>query len=594
MKLSLQWKWFCGLVVLLGVLLFAVNLGIDFSLPPFLVEKIRTDLGREAALARHIFAPKLSADYPRQAEINALAHTVSRQTGLRVTIIAADGSVIGESDVPDQQLHMLENHLHRPEVQMALEKETGSATRRSHTIQVDLMYVAAAVRDGRGKVLGVVRIAMPLDQIAQTTGRAEGAVAAASLIVFLAALPFLFWTARRISGPIQEMHQMATRVAQGDFSCRAPEKAGAELGGLAKSLNQMSAQLQSRLSELEEEKSELNATLSNMIEGVLVVDGLGKIRLVNRTLRRQFDLPETIVHKTVMEAFRNVPLQEMIEQALACKEVVERELVFFGEEESVFDVNAACLLGRDGICAGAVVVFHDITRIKKLENMRKEFVANVSHELRTPLSIIKGYVETLLDEQKPDEKTAKQFLSIIQKHAARLEMLIADLLSISEMESAQPRLKLVAVSLRETAGSVIDELARQARVKSVGIALEIPSPLSTVKADSERLHQVFFNLIENAVKYTPAGGRVAVTAREDGAEVICCVSDNGPGISPEDLPRIFERFYRVDKARSRELGGTGLGLSIVKHIVLAHGGRVWAESEPDKGSSFFFTLLKAE
>lgn len=593
MKLSLQWKWFWGLVVLLGVLLVVVNLCIDLSLPPFLVEKIRADLGRDAALARQIFAPKILSPDPRRMEINALAHEVSKQTGLRVTIIAPNGVVIGESDVPDARLPMLQNHLHRPEVQLAMERGMGSATRHSSTIAVDLMYVAVAVHDARGEPAGIVRVAMPLDQIAQTTGRVESAVAAASLLVFLVALPFLFWTARRTSGPIEQMQQMASRVAKGDFSGRAPEKASAELGELGKALNEMSMQLQSRLSELAEEKAELNATLANMIEGVLVVDASSKIRLANQMLRRQFDLPDPIAGKTVLEVFRSAPLQELVGEAMGSGQIRDRELTLFGQEERVFDVNAARLIGQSGAGSGVVVVFHDITRIKKLEKLRKDFVANVSHELRTPLSIIKGYVETLLDEQKPDQDTAKQFLKTIQKHATRLEILIADLLSISEMESAQPRLKLIAVSLRETAESVIEELAHQAKGKSLELVLEMPPLLPAVKADAERLHQVFFNLIENAVKYTPQSGRVAVTARENGPDVICCVSDNGPGISAEDLSRIFERFYRVEKARSRDLGGTGLGLSIVKHIVQAHGGRVWAESEPGKGSSFFFTLGKA-
>ena len=225
--------------------------------------------------------------------------------------------------------------------------------------------------------------------------------------------------------------------------------------------------------------------------------------------------------------------------------------------------------------------------------MRKDFVANVSHELRTPISVIKGYVETLLDDPPPDPETARQFLQTIQKHSARLEALINDLLDLSALESQQAKLNFEAVSLRAVAGAIVGEMAQAANQKSILIALEIPSNFPAVRADARRLHQVFTNLVDNAVKYTQEGGRVIVSARDAGSEVEVCVADNGPGISTEHLPHLFERFYRADKARSRELGGTGLGLSIVKHIVGVHGGQVWAESEIGKGSKFYFTLPRA-
>ena len=244
-----------------------------------------------------------------------------------------------------------------------------------------------------------------------------------------------------------------------------------------------------------------------------------------------------------------------------------------------------------------VVVFHDITRLKQLENVRKDFVANVSHELRTPLAVIKGYVETLLDEEPPTPETAKQFLETIQRHSRRLELLIDDLLNISALESQQAKLDCAPVSLRATAAAVIEELSQRAREKNIAVTLEISPDLPAVSADVQRLHEVFVNLLDNAIKYTPAGSRVQVSAVPNHSFVSVCVADNGPGIAAEHLPRIFERFYRVDKARSRELGGTGLGLAIVKHIVQAHGGKVWVESvsssergEIEHGSRFYFTV----
>ncbi len=550
--MNLHWKWFLGLAGLLAALLLAVNLGLNLTLPDHLVQRIRADLERNALVAR--------AAYPG-TNANEFAHDLAGQTRLRITIIARDGTVLGESDKPPEQLGQIENHLYRPEIQAALRSGTGSAIRHSETVGADMMYVAVA--DGER---GFVRVALPLFEIQHTISQVRRTVAFASVVVIVLALPVVFWLSRRLTVPLEGMRAMAKRVAAGDFSQRAPERGGAELAELGAALNEMSRQLEIRLRELANEKAELAGILASMTEGVLVVDSAGKIALANDTLRRQFQLTDAVTGRTVLEAFRNVALAELIAATGS------RELTLL--DDRVFAVTAAALRDR----AGAVVVFHDITRLKQLENIRKEFVANVSHELRTPLSIIKGYVETLLDEQP-----AQPFLETIQKHARRLEMLIDDLLSISELESQQARLNLAPVSLRHC----LDEelLARGAG----RITIELPD--TPVRADAERLRQVFNNLLDNALKYTRGPIRVSGRVRDNELEV--CVADEGPGIAPEHLPRIFERFYRVDKARSRELGGTGLGLAIVKHIVQAHGGRVWAESELEKGSRFFFTLPKA-
>ena len=592
MKLPLHWKWFFGLVASLTVLLLVIYLWLGNTLPSYLESVIRDDLQRNAFLVRQAIAPKLAATPVDAAGINTITHTLAQNTGLRITIMTADGTVIGESDKPAEAVGQIENHLQRPEVQESLRAGVGSAKRHSATVDVDLLYVAIPVKQ-QNRLLGFARVALPLHQVAETTRHVNRVVGIAAMGVGVLTIPFLFLLSRRTMRPIQQMSEFTGQIERGQFPRPLLIEAHGEIGHLASALNAMAAQLEARLRELASEKAELTAIMASMTEGVLVVDATGKIRLVNEALRRQFEVSDEAIGKTVLEAFRNVALQEFIAQSSEEGTMTTREVVFLNPEEQIFDVAAASLRARDRGNAGTVVVFHDITRIKKLENMRKEFVANVSHELRTPLSIIKGYIETLLDDEPPDAETAKQFLQTIQKNSRRLEALIDDLLTISSLESQQAKLTLAPVSLRSTAEGAAEELSKQARARSITVAVEIPETFPFVRADAQRLHQVFSNLVDNAIKYSQPNSHVTISAKQKDGEVEVCVADNGPGIAPEHLPRVFERFYRADKARSRELGGTGLGLSIVKHIVQAHGGRVWAESELEKGSRFFFTLVTA-
>jgi two-component system phosphate regulon sensor histidine kinase PhoR len=587
-KLTLPSKWFLGLAILLADLLLVIYLALRLTLPPYLVRQIEADLRRDAVVVREVFESQLKTGHTDATEINQLSHDLAKKTGLRITVIGPGGTVIGESDKPESEMKTFENHLQRPEVQQALREDIGSATRHSDTIGVDLLYVAVPIRNDN--LVGIVRVAMPLVEIQRTTARVLHTVAVASLLVGIATVPILFWLSRRVTRPILQMREVARRVARGDFTERAPARVSGELGDLAAALNEMSSQLAARIRELSEEKADLGAILAGMTEGVLVVRPDGYIRLTNKALRNPFAISEEAVGKTVLEAFHNVPLQELVSEVIQEGDVAARELTFLTPNERAYELSATRLQDRQGILTGVIVVFHDITRMRQFENTRKEFVANVSHELRTPLSIIKGYVETLLDEQPPDEQTARQFLQTVQRHSHRLEALIADLLSISALESQQARLNFEPVSMRAATQSVVDELARQALERSVAVSVEVPEALPAVRADSRRLHQVLFNLLDNAIKYTPSGGHVIIRAEVKDGFIETTVTDDGPGIGAEHLPHVFERFYRVDKARSRELGGTGLGLSIVKHIVQSHAGRVWAESELEKGSTFYFTL----
>ena len=340
-------------------------------------------------------------------------------------------------------------------------------------------------------------------------------------------------------------------------------------------------------------RAQMQTLFNSMVEGVMLLDREGRVQLVNQSLERQFQLLLDVRGLTVLEALRRQDLGTLCERLKSTHEVVSAEVQLEGPPSRWFEVNAASILGREGQPQGALLVFHDLTRIRQLEATRREFVANVSHELRTPLSLIKGFAETLLNGAREDPAVAVRFLKKIERHADRLNNLIEDLLTISKLESGQVSLKLGAVEVRELAQRLSEDLQSRAAQKKVTITNEIPPGLRAL-VDLDRLHQVFFNLLDNAIKYGKNGGHILLSGRPlNGDKVQLCVGDDGPGIPDEARERIFERFYRVDKARSRDTGGTGLGLSIVKHIVQSHGGEVWVENQPGQGTQFHFTLPRA-
>jgi len=336
-------------------------------------------------------------------------------------------------------------------------------------------------------------------------------------------------------------------------------------------------------------QTQQEALFNSMIEGLLLLDATGRIQLANRAFNQLFGITKDVRGNTILEVLRQHELAEIVSKVAAQKQVLGYELKLAGLIDRWLQINAAAVFDTDGKQRGTIVVFHDLTRLKQLERTREEFVANVSHELRTPLSLIKGYVETLLDGAKDNPEVETKFLQTIQRNSERLQFLIEDLLTISELESGRITMNLQSVRLHPLVDRVLEDFKTQAESRHVVLSNQMPE--LTARADSERLQQVLGNLIGNAIKYGRSDGHVGVTGRmANGSIIELCVQDDGPGIPAESLERVFERFYRVDKARSREQGGTGLGLSIVKHIVQSHGGKVWAKSEPGKGAAFYFTL----
>ncbi|MBI5415353.1 MAG: HAMP domain-containing protein [Candidatus Omnitrophica bacterium] len=389
---------------------------------------------------------------------------------------------------------------------------------------------------------------------------------------------------------VREITAWAKSFADGDFSKRISLGARDEMEELADSLNSMSRQIQSRMEESIADKSRLEAVFLSMFDGVMVIDHKGAIILINQALRKFLSVEQETAGRKPLEVIRNMEIQAMAENILALKSRFEsREITVSFPEEKILLVHATPV-ARDNRVDGADLVFHDITELRRLERVRREFVANVSHELRTPAATIRGYAETLLEGALEDKQHAGEFVRIIHDDARRLAKLVNDLLDLSRIESGKMKLALEECALGSVIDGVLTAMDKEARRNSVTLRKEVPPGLAKVRIDEAAIAQVLLNLVENAVKYNNAGGSVTVGARETPRFLEVSVADTGIGIPREDLPRIFERFYRVDKARSRELGGTGLGLSIVKHIVQAHRGEVMVESELGKGSTFRFTL----
>ena len=420
-----------------------------------------------------------------------------------------------------------------------------------------------------------------------------------SLIGLMILLPLAFLLARSLTRPILELAQQAIQLASVGFEGKARVSSRDELGSLSKAIGEIGIQLRNKIKEISKEKNYLQTVLKGMVEGVLVVDGNGRILMANDAFRNLLSLSSNVSDKMPLEVIRNAELEAAIRKALKSGETIPVELSVSPSGGKTVEVNVVGILpsseatdkSGEGV-RGAIAVFHDITRLKELEKIRQDFVANVSHELRTPLTTIKGYAETLL-EGALKEEVAFQFVQVIKRHADRLAKIVEDLLILSKIESKEFRLKLENIPIFDLIHDVSDFVKEAAERKKISISqAEIP-PSLVIEADRNDLEQVFINLLDNAIKYTPEGGRVIVAATEkDQREIEFSIKDNCIGIPKEDLSRIFERFYRVDKGRSKELGGTGLGLSIVKHLVQAHGGKVWVESQPGKGSAFFFTVPK--
>jgi two-component system phosphate regulon sensor histidine kinase PhoR len=585
LKLTLTLVGFVALTSLVA------GLYLNRALETFAEESLQTRLGSVAAVVHDEARPVLLAGAAGGAAQDLVVR-VSRSVGARVTLIAPDGRVLGESERAAGDLATLDNHAARPEVRAALEGRVGRDLRRSATTEASLLYVAVPVRD-ETRVLGVLRLALPLSAVTASYATLHQVMLAGGAVALLVALGIGIFVAGRVTRPVVEMQSIARRMSEGSFVVRAPTRSIDEIGTLGRSLNVMAGRLREKIEDLEQEQAKITAILDAMVEGVIAVDGHEYILLMNEQARLMFGVAGVRAEgKAFLEVIRNADLHEIFRAVHTggAGEALRREVATTSPAQRVLNVNAR-RLGLAGGGSGVVMVLHDVTALRQLERVRTEFVANVSHELRTPLTAIQGYLETLLSGALEEPENARRFLEIVLRHSERLGRLLNDLTDLSNIELGKVTLRREPVRLDEVVASVVAIIAPRAARSRVTVTADIPAELPAVTADRDRLAQILINLVDNAVKYTPEGGTVTVTAGPPADGLIeVAVADTGIGIPAADLPRLTERFYRVDKARSRELGGTGLGLAIVKHLVLAHGGEVRIESREGEGTTVRFTL----
>ena len=500
----------------------------------------------------------------------------------RVTLVAGDGRVLGDSTLDAAALAAVENHLLRPEIQLAGQRRLGIVERYSTTVEGDMLYAAVPARHPE---VAYVRVALPLTAVAEQLRR----VGAGALLAFALAAPVavvLAWVfSALLSRRVQVIAAVARRYEQGDLTRPTYDYGADELGAVARALDSSVQELGRRLEELSRDRARTEAILSGMVEGVLVVDRQGRLQLVNRAAQAMLRVDAAATGRPYLEVIRHPDITAQLGAALRGEPVDSRELALVRDPSRTFMARASGVATAGG--GGAVLVLHDVTDLRRADQIRRDFVANVSHELRTPLTAIRGYVEALLDEPG-DTADTRRFLEIIARHSTRMERLVKDLLRLARLDARQEVLESAPCDTRQLFQSVVADLAPAIEAKRQKVSIDVAPDACAVHGDPAKLHDILRNLVENAVNYSPDESEVRIAARRENG-LVMTVSDSGPGIPPEDLTRVFERFYRVDKSRSRP-GGTGLGLAIVKHLVELHGGEASAANRPDGGAQFTVRL----
>ena len=565
MRRRIFFKLLAGFLLVIA----AATVALNFSIRRAWEASLRAEIERNLRQKAFMFANRVSNDH--QHSIADIASQEGQAAGARATVIDSTGKVLADSEA---QAETMENHAQRPEFVAALRGEVGIDVRRSHTMGIQFLYIAAPIAGG------AVRLAYPMSDVEAASGHIAKQIFVGSAVTFLLAFLVAGATALITASRLQRIVQFARKVASGDLTARIDESSLDEVGQVAVALDDTARRLEANFAALRTSQHQLETLLNSMEDAVIAVGADGRVQWANQ--RMDVLVPQRArINALVVETVRDPDFLRAVREASEKRTVATARATSIVPQRA-FDVKAAPLPG-----GGAVAVLRDLTETERVEKTRRDFIANVSHELRTPLTSIQGYAETLLDGSS--ENHSREFLEIIRKNASRMSRLTEDLLRLARVESGEQRFDMQAVTPGELLHDAVESFRELARTHGMELQVEDSAP-DAVYADREAIHQVFSNLIENALKYAASGGRLVLGARpaDDGVEFY--VRDFGSGIPSEHLTRLFERFYRVDKARSRESGGTGLGLAIAKHIILAHDGAIRAESELNHGSVFLFTL----
>jgi two-component system phosphate regulon sensor histidine kinase PhoR len=582
----LIWQLFPSYLLITLLSLLAVSWYASSSLRHFFLERTAADLKTRALLVEKQIAAHLTP--LDAAAVDAICKEIGKHSATRITVILPSGQVIGDSRETPQ---LMDNHAGRPEIASALKGETGMSRRYSKTLMQRMMYVAIPLKKEQ-TTSGVIRIALPTISIDRELRSIQIKIALGGLLIALIAAGISLLISRRISRPIEEMKKGADHFAEGDLTHRLTAPDSEELASLAEALNQMAAQLDRRIETIMSQRNELETVLASMLEGVIAIDNEERIINLNSAAAGLFDSkPENCRDRNLQEVIRNSALQQFVRQSIISQVPKEDDISLYHNGEKTLHLHSSPLLDANKERIGTLVVFNDVTHLRRLENMRRDFVANVSHEIKTPLTAIKGFVETLHQGGVDNPEEAKRFLGIIQKHVDRLSSIVEDLLSLSriEQEDEVKTIKLEEGFIKDVFRSAILICRPKAEEKNITVISLCDEPISA-RFDAMLLEQAVVNLLDNGIKYSEPERTIYLKAERDNSEIKISVVDQGLGIAKKHLPRLFERFYRVDKARSRKMGGTGLGLAIVKHIAQAHGGSVSVESTLGQGSTFTIHL----
>lgn len=500
----------------------------------------------------------------------------------RVTLIDHSGRVTADSDADETTM---DNHLNRSELQEARLKGQGSAVRYSRTLRENMLYVAIPIKTN-DQIHGYIRLARPLSEVRESIERAYHYLYLTLLIIAVPALLLAFFFSRKFTSPIRRMAEFSKKIRGGEAPGSLVMSSQDEVGQLARDMNFILEEQREKTRLATEEKSKLEAAFSGMVEGVLVLDGENKILACNRTLRHMLGRRnEDILGRTPLEIFHSAPLQDALSRFRKTGGPVREDISLGDDQSIVVNVNIAAIHGLHPDERKAIIVFHDVTRLKNLERMRSDFVSNVTHELKTPLTAIIGYTDTLQEGAINDKTLSHKFLGIIHDHAHRLDRLVNDLLTLSDLEQGETTIALKALALGPIVQEILPLVAAKAEDKGLRIETTIPQDLPMILGDYDKVTQILLNILDNAVKFT-ASGSITIRALPFGDDAVSIeIADTGTGIPRSEIPRLGERFYRVDRTRSRELGGTGLGLSIVKHLMKAHHGEMHIDSTPGQGTT---------